>query len=258
MAKQTVLVLGAHGETGGDILEGLLKDGNFVSLANAFLHPKLHATECSQEVSALVQPSSVDKPAVKALVSRNISVVIADLQGPLDALVKAIKGYDTIISCIGPHAQLAQLPLVDAAAQAGTKRFVPCGFITVCPPHGVMKMREAKEAVYNRIWYHHLPYTIIDVGFWHQISVFRVPSGKFDYALAMDNSELYGDGEAKTLLTDKRDIGRFVARIVKDPRTINQKVFTWSDELSQNEIVSLVEKKTGEQLQPSHVSVSDS
>jgi hypothetical protein len=31
MAKQTVLLLGATGETGGDILAGLIEDGNFVS-----------------------------------------------------------------------------------------------------------------------------------------------------------------------------------------------------------------------------------
>lgn len=30
MTRQNVLLLGAHGETGGDILEGLLEDGNFV------------------------------------------------------------------------------------------------------------------------------------------------------------------------------------------------------------------------------------
>lgn len=41
----------------------------------------------------------------------------------------------------------------------------------------------------------------------------------------------YGNGEAETLLTDKQDIGRFAAGIIKGKRTLNQKVFTWSDTL---------------------------
>ncbi|PVH91335.1 NAD(P)-binding protein [Periconia macrospinosa] len=227
MAKQRVLLLGAHGETGETILEGLLKDGNF-------------------EVSALVQPSSVAKPTVQALAARNIPLVVADIKGPQDALVEAITGFDTIISTIGPASQLAQIPLVDAAAKAGIKRFVPCAFLTVCPPDGVMTLRSDKEKVYHRIWKHRLPYTIIDVGFWHQLSVFSVPSGKLNYGLLLDHKEIYGDGNTKSLLTDMRDIGSYVAKIIKDPRTLNQKVFTWSDELSQNDVIQMIVQKTGE------------
>lgn len=116
-----------------------------------------------------------------------------------------------------------------------------------------MAIRDEKEVVYQRVWYHHLPYTVVDVGIWHQVSYFRVPSGRFDYAMFLDINEVIGDGEAKTLMTDKRDIGRFVARIIKDPRTLNQKVFTWSDEISQNEILNMIEKKTGEKVQFNHV-----
>jgi uncharacterized protein YbjT (DUF2867 family) len=32
MSKHDVLLLGATGETGGDILEGLIEDGNFVRI----------------------------------------------------------------------------------------------------------------------------------------------------------------------------------------------------------------------------------
>ena len=60
--------------------------------------------------------------------------------------------------------------------------------------------------------------------------------------------KLYGSGNAKTILTDKRDVGRFTARIIKDPRTLNKKIFTWSDALSQNEIFALVEEIGGEKV----------
>lgn len=36
MANQKVLLLGATGETGGDILNGLIEDGSFVSIVKKF------------------------------------------------------------------------------------------------------------------------------------------------------------------------------------------------------------------------------
>jgi hypothetical protein len=49
---------------------------------------------------------------------------------------------DVVISAVGPGAQLDQIPLADAAKKAGVKRFVPCAFMTVCPPGGVMWIRD--------------------------------------------------------------------------------------------------------------------
>ncbi|KAK7184037.1 hypothetical protein DPSP01_001321 [Paraphaeosphaeria sporulosa] len=235
MAKHKVLLLGAHGETGGDILTGLVEDGDF-------------------EISCLVQPSSTEKPAVKALAARGLPIVVGNLSGDVNELAKALEGFDTVISAIHPHQILAQVKLVDAAKKAGVKRFVPCDFAVVIPPGGLMKLRDEKEVVHQRVWHAHLPYTFIEIGYWHQISLFRVPSGRFDYALTFDRPEVIGDGNTRTLLSDKRDIGRFVARIIRDPRTLNRSVVAWSDEISQNEIISLIEAKTGETPSVSTVS----
>jgi hypothetical protein len=120
-----------------------------------------------------------------------------------------------------------------------------------------MQIRDDKEAAYNHIFQFKLGYTIIDVGFWHQISYPRIPSGKLDYSflsIAPPSATVYGDGNAKNLLTDIRDIGNFVARIVKDPRTLNKRIFTWSDELSQNDTFSIVERLTGETVERVYVS----
>jgi len=57
-------------------------------------------------------------------------------------LASILAGVDTVISAIGPGAQLEQIPLADAAKKADVKRFVPCAFITVCPPGGVMWIRD--------------------------------------------------------------------------------------------------------------------
>ncbi|KAI1625073.1 isoflavone reductase family protein [Exophiala viscosa] len=227
MSKTKVLLLGATGETGASILEGLARDGSF-------------------DISIAVRPASADKPAVRALADRGFSILSIDLSKKVNASV--LTPFDTVISSIGPESQQSQLNFARAAKAAGVTRFVPCGFITVCPPGGIMALRDAKEEVYNLIFKLHLPYTIIDTGFWHQISFPPLPSGKLDEFHFLGENKLYGDGNAPNLLTDLRDIGPFVARIIRDPRTLNKKVFTWSDELSQNEIYALAEKLSGESI----------
>ncbi|KAJ7676845.1 hypothetical protein DFH06DRAFT_1466225 [Mycena polygramma] len=240
MSKQRVLLLGATGETGGSILHGLLKDPE------------------SFEVEALVRPSSVGKPRVKKLEELGVKTRVVDISGPVEELAAALTGVDVLISAIDAMGQLAQLRLVAAAKEAGVKRFVPCAFITVAPPGGVMKLRDEKEQVYQEIRKHFLPYTIIDVGYWHQISFPTVPSGRLDYASLMQKNTIHAGGTAPTMLTDLRDIGPFVARIIKDPRTLNRAVFTYSDVLSENEIFEIVEEMTGEKVERERTYVSAS
>ena len=237
MSKQTVLLLGATGETGASILEGLLADGSF-------------------DVSVLVQPSSATKPAVQALAARGLRIVIGDLKAPVPDLAKVLTGTHTLISAISAESQLAQLPLIEAASLAGIKRFVPCAFTTICPPGGVMMLRDEKEVVYSAIFCAKVPYTIVDVGFWHQISFPRLPSGRSDYAALVPIKDIYGDGQAKNLLTDQRDVGEFVARIVKDERTLSKRVCVWGEELSAEEVWAVVERVSGERLERNYVRFS--
>ena len=65
-----------------------------------------------------------------------------DLKGPEESLTEALEGIDVVISCVGPAEQQDQIPLAKAAKRAGVKRFVPCGFITVAPPGGIMWLRD--------------------------------------------------------------------------------------------------------------------
>lgn len=98
-----------------------------------------------------MQPSSTEKPAVKALAARGLPIVVGDLAGDVDELAKVLKGFDTLISAIHAHHILAQVKLVDAAKKAGVKRFVPCDFAVVIPPGGLMKLRDEKEVVHQRV-----------------------------------------------------------------------------------------------------------
>ncbi|KAL0263710.1 hypothetical protein SLS55_002691 [Diplodia seriata] len=239
MAKQRVLLLGATGNTGESILNGLLEHGGY-------------------EVQILVRPSSAEKPEVKKIAERGVKVVIADINGPVEELVSIQKGVDVTISAIDARSQLAQMNLATAAKKAGVKRFVPCAWTTVAPAGGVMLLRDDKEEVYNHIKRLYLPYTIIDVGFWHQISFASVlPSRRFDYATIMPQSTIHGDGEQPNIIGDLRDLGRWTARIVEDERTLNKYVFTCSDVLSENQIYSIVEEVTGEKPERKQISFEE-
>lgn len=108
--------------------------------------------------------------------------------------------------------------------------------------------------VYNSIKQLWLPFTIIDVGWWYQFAYPRLASGKIDYAMTMSNDEIIGDGNKPSALTDLRDIGHYVAKIVSDERTLNRMVFAYDVVLSQNEIYDLLENISGEKIERKYVS----
>ncbi|KAF4545411.1 putative isoflavone reductase family protein [Lasiodiplodia theobromae] len=240
MPKQKVLLLGATGETGKSILEGLLEN------------------PLDFQVDILVRPSSAAKPQVKAIAERGVSIRIADIAGPVDELAVQLEGVDILISAIDARSLLSQIDLATAAKKAGVKRFVPCNFASITPPGGVMLLRDLKEQVLQHVHKLFLPFTVIDVGAWYQNSFPTLPSGRLDYAAAVKpNVTIYGDGEAPNLVTDLRDIGRFVARIIADDRTLNKFVFTWGEVLTQKQIFTAIEAASGEKIEREHISESD-
>lgn len=67
------------------------------------------------------------------------------------------------------------------------------------------------------------------------------------------DNNIHAGGDAPNILTDLRDIGRFVARIIADERTLNKYVYTWGDVLTENEIFSIVEELSGEKIARNYV-----
>ena len=112
-------------------------------------------------------------------------------------------------------------------------------------------LRDQKEEVYNHVKRLYLPYTIIDVGWWYQISSPELPSGKIDYAIGIPGQRIPGDGNVPSALTDLRDIGRYVARAIVDERTLNQMVLVYNEMWTRNQIYDTLEKISGEKL-PRH------
>ena len=106
----------------------------------------------------------------------------------------------------------------------------------------------------NHIKSIHLPYTVVDVGWWYQVNLPRLPSGRIDYAVMETADGIAGDGNVPFALTDLRDVGKYVARIIADPRTLNRMVFAYNEVLTHNQLYDLQEKLSGEKLDRRYVS----
>ncbi|VUC26703.1 unnamed protein product [Clonostachys rosea] len=226
-----IAIAGASGETGLSILNELLKRKDEFT------------------VTALVRPSSVEKPQVQDIKEKGANVIGIDLDTPLNELVKSLQGQQIVISCVIPFASDLEIKLADAAKAAGVERFIPSFFGPVCPPKGVLVLRETKEDVLNHIKKIHLPYTVIDVGWWYQGTLPRLSSGKIDYMIRFPITHIYGDGNHPSALTDLRDIGPYVSRIVKDTRTLNRYVFVYNEIWTQEQVFSLLEQASGEKIE---------
>lgn len=66
--------------------------------------------------------------------------------------------------------------------------------------------------------------------------------------------QLGADGNVPIALADIGDIGRYVAKVIADPRTLNKRVFVYNEIYTQNQVYNLVEKLSGEKIQQSYVS----
>ncbi|KAJ5018831.1 Isoflavone reductase-like protein TP7 [Colletotrichum sp. SAR 10_99] len=234
-----VAVYGAAGESAGLIVDQLLAS----------------TTPCF-EVTALVRPSSILKPDYAKLAQRGVEIVAIDLEGPEVDAARILKGQDIVIASVPPNALDSQLPLIRASKLANIKRFIPTAFAMALDPKGISSVQSMKEKVYKELESCEIPYTIIDVGWWYNGFIPEVPSGKTDHAIALPDflrNLIPGDGNMKTYVIDNEDVGKFVARIIVDPRTVNKRVMAAGASMSFNEMFTIAEELTGDLVTRKHV-----
>ncbi|KAI2816483.1 hypothetical protein CBS147321_5168 [Aspergillus niger] len=151
---------------------------------------------------------------------------------------KAVKivGYDLN----GPRE--VQIPWIEAANEVGVKRFVPSEWVGPAP-RGIIDINDKKLdilGVIQRAW------------------VPKIPSGWSDHghSIYIDH-RIVGDGNQKFGLTDMGDIGKYVAQIISDARTLNRRVFAYTEVLSMNEIWDTMATVSGEIPPRDYVSEED-
>lgn len=234
-----VVVFGATGQTGSEIVNGLIK------------------SPTRFDITAVSRPSAVDKVKNVEFRKQGIKVVGAEITGPREKLVEIMTGADVVLSAIYFTTIKNQKILIDLCKELGVKRFIPSSFGPVMPPMGVQGLREDKEEIINYIKLRHVPYTIIDVAWWFQITPCRVPSGRTDYVNQPIDGSIPADGEVPVAFADVRSIGANVAKIIADPRTLNKYVYIYDEVFTYNQVNKLLEEVTGEKVEPGYMPVQE-
>ncbi|KAH8434299.1 uncharacterized protein LDX57_011945 [Aspergillus melleus] len=234
MVAQTVGVIGATGNAGRAVVNGLL------------------SSPTDFNITSFTRESSIDSRENQTLKARGVRVVGYNLDGPRQKLVSQLKDIDTLISCIAWEHLDLQLPWIEAAKEAGVNRFVPSEWV-ILTDSGLQKIE-----ILGAIQRARLPYTIIDVGCWYSVFVPKVPSGRSDIAHSRYiDHRIVEDGNQEFALTDLADIGKYVAHIVTDPRTINKHVFAYTEMHSMNGIWDTMAGVTGEEPEKNYVTLAE-
>ncbi|KAI0667029.1 NAD-P-binding protein [Trametes maxima] len=223
-----VLVVGATGYTGRSIVRGLIATGNV-------------------RVSALVRPSSTSKPSTEEFRASGVEIRLGDVKDGEEKLKEVLAGVEILISAIDGWLVDAQRDLFRAAKAVGTvKRVIPCDF-GAPGARGIQGLRDAKFSIRDFVKGLGIGYTFIDVGWWMQLSLPLPERSKAVFPGKENAYEVHNEGAQKILVTDHRHIGSFVARIIADPRTLNQAVIVWEDEVTQLEAHEIGERASGEE-----------
>ncbi|GJJ05993.1 hypothetical protein Clacol_000180 [Clathrus columnatus] len=226
-SKLTVLVVGAGGNTGFLIATALLDANKY----NTYI---------------LCRPGSQDKTRIVTLKARGAKVKLGDIiNDTVEELEKNLIGVDVVVSAVSTSSMDGEKTLFQAAKNAGVQRVVPSDFGFMVPP-GEILLSDMKRKLHSFIEELGVGYTFIEVGWWMDL-VLPYPSNTTGI-LAQRSYTAGGTGKVKVAFTPRIDIGRFVAHIIADPRTLNQTVFCYSDQLTLDEVYDIANRVSGEDL----------
>ncbi|KAL7118185.1 hypothetical protein ACP275_03G119900 [Erythranthe tilingii] len=184
------------------------------------------------------------------------AIVVQGLLDDHEKLVSILKEVDVVISVLPYPQVLDQLKIVDAIKAAGNiKRFLPSDFgveedrVSPLPPFEAFL--EKKRKIRRAIEAANIPYTFVSANCFGAYFV-NYLLRPFDH-----NQEItvYGTGEAKAVLNYEEDIGIFTIKVATDPRAENRVVIYRppGNVITQLELISLWEKKTGKTFKRVHV-----
>ncbi|AEO59818.1 hypothetical protein MYCTH_2308372 [Thermothelomyces thermophilus ATCC 42464] len=238
---KTVAVLGGTGNLGPAVIRELVASGFAVTAV----------TRAEGGAGAREVPAGV--AAVKSVD-----------YGSLDDLTAAFQGQDAVVSTVATAAVGGQRLAVDAAVAAGVKRFIPSEFgintrkVRDTP---IGKILAGKIAIVDYLEQvaakgSGLTWTGVSTGLFFEWGLERGGLGIVN--LKDKTATVIDSGDEKWYASTLAQIGRVVAGILKSPdETANKYLSTASFNLSQNELIALVEELTGSKLSVTKVSSAD-
>jgi NADH dehydrogenase len=229
MAKPTILVVGATGFLGKEVVRMLCESG--------------------LSTRAVVRSTAADANRA-AIVSRGAELVAADLKdaGALDA---ACRGVTTVISTasatvsrqpgdsIATVDEKGQLALVEAAERAGVGHFV---FVSFPPKTIDYALQRAKRRVEARLRTSSMTYTILQPT--HFLEIWLGPFVGFD--LAKGKVRIHGPGTRPVSWISMHDVARFTAAAAEGGAFAGRELpLGGPDPLSPLEVVAIFEELGG-------------
>ncbi|XP_059460729.1 eugenol synthase 1-like isoform X2 [Corylus avellana] len=238
--KRKIMIVGGTGYIGNHLAKASLLLG----------HPTY---VYARPITPRTTPSKVELR--KELQSMGATFVLGEVEEH-EKIVSALREVDIVISALAYPQVLDQLKIIDAIKVAGNiKRFLPSDFgveedrITPLPPFEAFL--EKKRKIRRIIEAAGIPYTFVSANCFgsYFLNYLLHPHEKGD------DIAVYGSGEAKAVLNYEEDIAMYTIKVATDPRTCNRVVIYRPPKniLSQLELITLWQKKTGRSFNKVHV-----
>lgn len=164
-----------------------------------------------------------------------------------DSLLRALQGQDAVVSTLNHEGALDQIQVIDAAIQAGVRRFVPADFGSLSTdPKGQSlpvhrSLVQIQQYLADKARSTSLEYTVFATGAFLDL-LFAIP-----FVLDFPNRsiQLYGDGTQPFSTTTLATIGKAIAGALKNPdATKNRVVHIHDIVLTQARMLEIAKKLT--------------
>jgi len=242
MALHHIAIVGATGNIGPFIIAALLEHKDHFTSITAVTH------------------SNPDDAKFHDLKSKGVKVVHAKFDDK-HSLVEAFKGVDAVVSTIGTAAAEEQVLLIDAAVEAGVKRFVPSefGIDTSNPKISGLPVFGAKVKVA-----HHIEELAKQGKITHTniiISAFAdwgLNVGFLGFNLKTHEATLWDDGKHLAVFTAVKDIASFTAAALRHHEISSNKYLRFAGFVAtQQQILQALEKIGGNKWTTKSVPIAD-
>ncbi|RKP04454.1 NmrA-like family-domain-containing protein [Thamnocephalis sphaerospora] len=228
MTLLNILIAGGTGRFGGMLVDALLADGAY-------------------KVGVLSRIGTQSK-ALDSLRERGVHIVHVDYDSHV-SLVEAMQGTDTLV-CTLDYGSAVKLQdaLFRAAKDAGVSRVVPSEYGPDSP--GMLQlMYEDPASMERSIKDLQLEYTRYFAGNFYEY--LTSPEGGIDIPLR--NALVFGNIDVPMAAIRGRDVARFMAASLKDPRSRNASLRFQSEAITYRQLIDAIEKRIGDRLNIEHV-----
>ncbi|KAK7753072.1 hypothetical protein SLS62_005022 [Diatrype stigma] len=236
MAIKNVVVVGGSGNVGSAILDELVKAGYKV-------------TAFSRQDSAATFPAEV--------------VVKKVDYASVESLKAALQGQDAVVSAIATIAIGNQNPLIDAAVEVGVKRFIPSEFgvnTRLVEGTAIGKILQGKIKTVDYLDEKakanpKFSWTGISSGLFFD---WGLKYGSIGVNKGTKTAVIYDSGNELVQASNLSFIGKAVAAVLaNEEKTANKYLDIGSPLFTQNRVLDIVEKETGEKWTVQQASTAD-